>query len=92
MLGFIELHLNGQFHDGKPKPISIAVNQIAAFFPAENFVERCTIVPNFGGEEIWIVEESYEEVRAAIQTFQQQLAAGSTPRKPFLNVQRGIPR
>ena len=54
---FIELH--------KPEPITINVNKLEYFVPADHGMHTMVSVPNFNG---WLyVEESYAEVKELIE-------------------------
>ena len=84
MIGFIELHE----HSGDPKtarPISFALSAIVSFAPSASRNGCCYLEWSCGNEAREItLQESYEEVLGNLKTFQQQLAAASTPPKPFV--------
>ena len=54
---FIELH--------KPNPITININKLEYFVPADNGKHAMVSIPNYNG---WLyVEESYEQVKELIR-------------------------
>lgn len=59
---FIELH--------KPEPITINVNKLEYFVPADRGKHTMISVPNFNG---WLyVEESYDKVKELIEECQKK--------------------
>ena len=59
---FIELH--------KPDPITININTLAYFAPADHGKHTMISVPNFSG---WLyVEESYKQVKELIEECQKK--------------------
>lgn len=59
---FIELH--------KPDPITININRLGCFAPAEHGKHTMISVPNFNG---WLyVEESYDKVKELIEECQKK--------------------
>lgn len=59
---FIELH--------KPEPITINVNKLEYFVPADDGMHTMISVPNFNG---WLyVEESYYQVKELIKECQKK--------------------
>ena len=84
MIGFIELH--HRIQNGKAAwPFSIAVDSIVSFTPSAQFPDCCMLSLRCGTETIEIFcQESYEEVIAKLEAFQQAVAAASRPAKPFV--------
>lgn len=86
MLGFIELHDKAPTE--KRRPFLLAVSAIYAVWPAD---EDCAAIHYSEGFEAnyVLVQESYAEVVAKLEAFQQAIAAASRPQRPFIRTQRG---
>ena len=88
MVGFIELHfrVDGKQPTKAPVPFLLAVERIATVQPCGDcaYIDYSNV-----GECIQIlVQESYDEVVAILQTFQRQWAAAAAPKKPLVRTHK----